>query len=1033
MINKPFVAREQELAHLEHFLDRARAGQGQVCFATGGAGSGKTALVREFIRRAQAQHADLVAAVGQSDAETGIGDPYLPFREILAQLAGDVEDPVAKGTITTENATRLRQFLRVSLRALVEVGPDLVGVFLPGAGLAAQVGAFAAERAGWVEKLERLVHRPQEPVAPASTGLEQNHIFEQYTNVLRTLAAERPLILVLDDLHWADLASTGLLFRLGRRIGDSRILIVGTYRPDEVAIGRRSPTTGQIERHPLEKVLAEFKRYFGEIWIDLADSDRAEGQRFVEALLDIEANKLSSAFRQALYRHTAGNPLFTIELLRDMQERGDIVRDEWRRWVVGPSLDWSRLPARVEGVIEERIGRLEHELREALTVASVEGEAFTAEVVARLQEVAARGLIRRLSGELDKRHHLISSQGIRRLDSGQRLSLYQFQHNLFQTYLYGRLDEIERAIFHEDVGLVLEELYGDETDDIVVQLAWHFVEAGIPEKAVPYLHRAGEQAAAHYAHEEAAEYLSRALDLAPSSDTAERYALLRLREQVHDVQGEREAQQHDLAALEALAEALDAADPLPAKSRRTVVALRRATHAELTGDYQAAEAAAQQAIELAQAAGDVPGETDGYLHWGRALWRQGDCAGAEPHLERALHLAREADLPREEASCLRNLGVVSARCGEFGQAHDYFEQALHAFRAVGDRRGESAAVNSLGAISAGQGDFDQARDYFEQALAVYREIGDRWGEGAALGNLGQVCADQGQHADARRYLEDALRLCREIEDREGEGAALTNLGVVSSELGDHGAAKTYFEQAVALLHEIGDRRVEGFALGGLGLVHLRLGDYGPAAEYLAQGIRILHDIGDPQGEALVLSYRGLLLHRLGDNEAARDTSREALRIATETGDRATQAYALTHLGHALAELGATEEAADAYRQAVEIRLALDQANLATEAQAGLARLALAADRVSQAQAHAQAILDYLETGTLDGVLEPFRVFCTCVRVLRAAQDRRAEALLNQAHLRLHRQAARIGDEALKRTFLASEHAAALHEVRPQYE
>jgi predicted ATPase len=188
-----FVARDRELGQLDGFLNQALAAQGLVCFVTGEAGSGKTALVAEFARRAQEQHKDLVVAVGQGDAQTGMGDPYLPFREVLGQLTGDVDAKLARGAISSVNAGRLRRLLRLSGEALVEVGPDLVGIFVPGAGLATRVAAFAAEKAGWLEKLERLAVRPREREVLASPGIGQEHIFEQYTNVLHRLAEKKPL------------------------------------------------------------------------------------------------------------------------------------------------------------------------------------------------------------------------------------------------------------------------------------------------------------------------------------------------------------------------------------------------------------------------------------------------------------------------------------------------------------------------------------------------------------------------------------------------------------------------------------------------------------------------------------------------------------------------------------------------------------------------------------------------------------------------------------------------------------------------
>jgi class 3 adenylate cyclase/predicted ATPase len=506
----PFVAREQELAELAAALTTARSGAGQILFVIGGAGRGKTTLVQEFVRQAQAADPELLIVSGSCNAHTGSGDPYLPFREALTMLCGDVEARWAGGLITTEHARRLWEAMPLTLPALVAHAPDLVGTFVPSNGVRQRAATFAAPDAPWFREL---VARAS---AEASARVAQQPILAQYSAVLSAIARERPLVLILEDLHWVDSASSGLLVQLSREASHSRMLILGTYRPDEVAVSR-----GEMA-HPLAEMVSELKRWHGDIWLDLGELAEVDGRHFVEAYLDTQPNRLGAAFREALFKRTGGHALFTVELVREMQERGDVRQDAAGQWIDGPTINWNVLPARVEGVIEKRIQRLERELRSILTIASVEGETFTAEVLARVQQVQERGLVQRLSQELDKQHRLVTAHILAWLGS-QRLSLYRFRHQLFQQYVYHSLTEIERAYLHEAVGSVLEALYGEQTEHIAVQLARHFEQAGLTEKAVTYLLQAGRRAAQLSAYQEAIAHLTKGLALLERQpDTPER-------------------------------------------------------------------------------------------------------------------------------------------------------------------------------------------------------------------------------------------------------------------------------------------------------------------------------------------------------------------------------------------------------------------------------------------------------------------------------------------------------------------------------
>ena len=283
-------------------------------------------------------------------------------------------------------------------------------------------------------------------------------------------------------------------------------MIIGAYRPEETGVAQVGTES------PLEKLLSELKRYYGDITIAVDQEDEATTRAFVDACVDAEPNRLGFDFREALRRHTAGNPLFITELMRHLQDSGQLVKDAQGEWVQSGPVDWTALPARVEGVIEERLQRLGKDGRATLSVASVEGANFTAEVVARLQASDEREMVRRLSSEMSKQHRLVEAMDVLRLGS-KRLSRYRFHHSVFQKYLYDSLDKVELSYLHEDVGNALELFYADRLDDVAVELAWHFSCAGVDDKAAHYHRRAGELAVSRYAHKEAIDHFTSALAL----------------------------------------------------------------------------------------------------------------------------------------------------------------------------------------------------------------------------------------------------------------------------------------------------------------------------------------------------------------------------------------------------------------------------------------------------------------------------------------------------------------------------------------
>jgi class 3 adenylate cyclase/tetratricopeptide (TPR) repeat protein len=618
----------------------------------------------------------------------------------------------------------------------------------------------------------------------------------------------------------------------------------------------------------------------------------------------------------------------------------------------------AEVPDTLTAVLIARLDRLTARVRAVVQTAAVLGQEFELRLLA--------GMLRGDAAMLDEVHQA-EREAIWLALSELR---YLFRHALLRDAAYAMQLRARLRELHRLAATVIELIHPAELAAHAADLAYHYGRAEDTAQERRYAQLAGEQAAARYANADAAAFFGRALDLTPVADGPGRYTLLLAREQIYDLQGARETQRADLGALAELAALLD--DP----ARRAEVALRQARHADVTGDYAAMVAAAQRAIDLA--ARDQAGQAAGHLHWARALWYQGDYAGVQAQASRALELARAAGSQRLEADSLRILGNAAMYQGNYAEARTAYESAIQIQQALGDRQGESSTRSNLGIIAWYQGDYTVARELYGYDLQVKREIGDRYGQSLALLNLGEVAVVQGDYLGAQSYYAEALRLKRETGDRYGESVVLTSLGDVVTILGDWEQARASYDQALEITRALGHRQQQGWALARL----------------------------------------GLLLHQQGQPDEALAQAEQAQALARAINDRNTLAYALTLAGHALAALVRPPEAEAAYREAIELRAALAQPNLAAEAQAGLARLALDGGDLNAALALAESILAQLDGRELEGADEPFGVYLSCYQALRAAADARAGDTLAVAYTRLQERAARISDAGARQVFLA---------------
>jgi len=437
-----FVGRDQEMLELRAALNDARAGHGRLVLLVGEPGSGKTRTAEQLITYARMR--DVQVYLGS--CYEGEGAPaFWPWVQILRPY------------VETSDSTTLR---------------SLVGT---GAGALAQVVSEIRQRLPNLEPLPEL--EPKQA---------RFRLFDSVTTFLKNAARSQPLLLILDDLHWADEGSLRLLEFLARELRDAQILVVATYR--DVALGRQ---------HPLAQTLAELARQGLSSRIVLRGLAEKDVERFIEMTAGLAP---PGRLVTAVYKETEGNPFFVNEVVRLLVAEGRL-RD------AGESSSWTiRIPEGVREVIGRRLNRLSEPCNRVLTLASVIGREFSTDRLLPLSEVSEDRLFELLE-------EAIAARVI--YEMPRTAGRYSFSHGLVRETLYGELSAGRRVRLHRRIGEALETACAGNPGPHLAELAYHFFEAapgGNPDKAIDYAVRAGRRAIDLLAYEEAALHHEHALE-----------------------------------------------------------------------------------------------------------------------------------------------------------------------------------------------------------------------------------------------------------------------------------------------------------------------------------------------------------------------------------------------------------------------------------------------------------------------------------------------------------------------------------------
>ena len=758
------IGRADHLIQLHLLLDETKNGVGHVARISGEAGIGKSRLAYET--KTYATQQGFLTLQGQC-FPADHNCPYAPLLDLLRSLLASHPSP----SIITD----LQELARDIFPLLPELVPD--------------------------QEVTRSQLEPEQ---------EKRRLFAVLTTFFHSLSLHTPVLLIVEDVHWSDATSLEFLYYLVRRTTTQPLLLLVTYRHDEVSPALSTWLT-QLDRARLD-------------WeIRLTPLSRNDIDAMLSAIFDQRYTSfdmrrfLHGELLQVLYTLTDGNPFFVEETLSSLIAAKNIffTQGYWNR----TSLNLLHIPRSIQDAVQQRTEHIHDEARHILTLAAVAGRHF--DFV----------LLQRVTGyDEDQLLECLKELLVAQLVVEESAEQFAFRHALIREAIYTQLLARERVKLHLAIAETLEQISLATPDTHLGDLATHFYHAHAWIKAMDYAQRAGEKALLFYAHLAAIDYFTWALDAAHHLSLPSPPALAHARGQAYEMLGDFEQARKDYTLALSSAQAL--------QDRRAEWQSAMALGFLWAGrDYIQAEPWFRQALALAETLHDPALRA-------HSLNRIGNWHLNVEQPRKALHYHQEALTMFQElqdtdgiARTLDLLGMVSYIGGDLIGGTTYYKQAIPLFEALGDQQGLTSSLATLTLrgptyqtdtlISAAS--LAEVSQDAERALKIARDIGQRSAQAYALFQLALCLGSQGEYTRAIATAQQSLDIAEEIEHRQWQAATHTVLGGIYSSMLAFTEARKQFELALSLAREIGSLLWTYLAAGYLASACIQLNDL-PSAE-----------------------------------------------------------------------------------------------------------------------------------------------------------------------------------------------------------
>jgi len=688
--------------------------------------------------------------------------------------------------------------------------------------------------------------------------IRQENLFDNVVLGFQRLSSERPLLMFLDDLQWADNSTLNLLHYLARNTIQHKVLIVGTYRPEDIV------QSWEGRAHQLETLMQNMNREGLLEKIELKRLDQVCTKALVKGV--IGGADFNNIFFDRIYTETEGTPFFILEIMKLLTENGTIVQDEDSVWKLLTDIEKLDIPSKVYDVIKSRLDRLMKEQRDMLRCAAVIGEEFSLDVLEKSIEMQRLPLLKNLS-EVEQNHKLVHDLKDK----------YRFDHGKIREVLYNGISEALRREYHRIVAGTIEELNKENLVEVMSELAHHYYRAGINEKAAKYLIDVGTHAWTDYGTDEAIKAYGRALEV--TEDLCRKVEALLGLSKIHKFVGEVDI------AIEEIGQARSCAVEYGDKSLEAKVLLQDGGLKELRGDYDSAMELYEKSLGIKEELEDRQGIAMVYNSMGSIAQNRGDYDGALELYEKSLSIGKELEDMHSMVNTYNNMGLIAFVRGDYDSALELWEKNLHIYKEIDDKLGLARTYGNIGIIAEIRGDYDGTLELFEKSLRIFADFGDKRNTAKIYGNMGTIAYARGDYDGALELYWKSRDICKQMGDKQLMASTFCNIGEVYEDKDLPDEALKYYQQSLAISKEIGEKKLSVHNYRGLATTYLHLVDMERAIENAEKALETSVEIGANTEEGISHRVLGTVVLENEDWSKSIDEFEKAKSILEETGEK----------------------------------------------------------------------------------------------------------------------------------------------------